>query len=290
MPTKRIKKYWIYLDDVKTQIRVKSVAISSEKIRLDIGETKLLAYSVFPKNAAYMEVTWTSDNPNIADVNEDGLVTAKRSGKTTIRVTINRKQAKCAVEVVDIIKFADPKVKEICVRNWDIDGDGEISKLEASRVKEIPIPLFTGQPIETFDELAYFTNLKTIGVHAFDSCSYLTSITFPQSLKTICKNAFSRCSSMEKITISPGVTNIGTGAFTYCSSLKTVCVNNPVPPINGDNIFDYCDSLEDIEVPDRSVLKYCETVGWGIDNDGDYLYYSYIWPHGFDYTFDFFLS
>lgn len=290
MPTKRIDKYWIYLDGDSSIIKLQNIAISEKKLRMFVGDTKLLAYSVKPQNASYSEITWESDNPFVADVDENGKVTAKHQGTTSIHITINRKRATCIVNVIDIIHFADEKVKRICVRNWDKDGDGELSKIEASRVREIPLPLFTGQPIESFDELAYFTGLKTIGMHAFDSCTYLTSVTLPQSLEKIGKNAFSHCSSLQTITLTPKVSDIGTGAFTYCDNLETVYVNRPIPPLNGERIFDYCSNLTSIQVPGESVPRYCDTTNWGIDEIGDNLYYAYIWPHGFDYTFDFYLS
>lgn len=290
MPTKKVNNYVIYLDGDSNVIKLKRLVLSDKSIRLYVGQRMTLKYTTIPSNASYTEITWTSDNPDIADVNEDGVVTGLKNGKTVVRIQINNISVSCVVNVIEIIKFKDKNVKKICVRNWDKDGDGELSISEAAAVKEIPLPLFTGTPIKTFDELSYFKNLKTIGMHAFDSCSQLTSITFPQSLEKIGKNAFSRCTSMETITLSPGVTNIGSGAFTYCTNLTTVYVNNPVPPTNGERIFDYCDSMDSIKVPDISLLRYCDTVGWGVDENNEYLYYSYLWPHGFDYTFDFFLS
>lgn len=290
MPTKKINNYVIYLDGDSKLVKIKKITLSATDIIMHAGDKIALNYSVYPKNASYSEITWESDNVNIADIDEDGIITAKKNGTTTIRLTINKKTVTCKVRVIEIIHFADNKVKQICVRNWDKDGDGEISIAEAASVKEIPLPLFTGAPIETFDELTYFTGLKTIGMHAFDSCTYLTSISFPYSLEKIGKNAFAHCSSLKIVNITPCVTAIGSGAFSYCDTLETVNVNNPNPPTAGKKIFDYSPELNYINVPDISIERYCNTNGWGVDENNDYLYYSYIWPHGFDYTFDFFLS
>lgn len=290
MPTKQINKYYIYLDDGSKVIRIKSIKLSDNSIIIYAGNTKKLTFKVYPYNAGYTELTWTSKNPDIADVNEDGVVTGKRHGVTTVTLTINNVEVSCKVTVLEIIKFKDPKVKKICVRNWDKDKDGEISLTEAATIKEIPLPMFTGTPIESFDELAYFSNLKTIGMHAFDSCSYLSSITFPESLETIGKNAFSNCSSLNNIMISSGVKEIKSYAFSNCDSLISVYVNNMVPPTAGNNILDDCNNLVAIEVPDEYKQIYCDTVGWGIDSNNNMLYYTYIIPYGFDYEFNFFLS
>ena len=37
----------------------------------------------------------------------------------------------------DNITFADEEVKAICVKNWDTNGDGELSKTEAAAVKNL---------------------------------------------------------------------------------------------------------------------------------------------------------
>ena len=145
--------------------------------------------------------------------------------------------------------------------------------------------MFTGMPITTFNELTYFTNLKTIGQHAFDSCKNLTSIQFPISLEKINKNAFSYCDSLETITITPRVQSIGSGAFSDCANFKTAYINSNVPPKNGNKIFDRCPELDRIIVPD-----YLDAINWGMLNEEEFLYYSYIIIQCFDYTFDFFLS
>ena len=80
---------------------VESVTLAPNTLTLSVGMSGTLAATVLPEEATNRNVTWTSDDPNIATVDENGNVTAVKAGKTTITVTTedgNRK-ASCAVTV-----------------------------------------------------------------------------------------------------------------------------------------------------------------------------------------------
>ena len=69
----------------------------------------------------------------------------------------------CSVSVnAENIEFADAKVKELCVANWDTNGDGELSKAEAAIVTTLD-SVFTGNTdIVSFREFQYFTGITEI--------------------------------------------------------------------------------------------------------------------------------
>lgn len=293
MPIKKLnKKYDIYLGgyNVGKSPNVKNVKLNVEQLTLYVGDEYDFTYTVFPKNGLYDEIEWLSSNTDVLSIDKNGHVIGLKDGVSIVSIKINRSRATCKVTVKDIIKFKDPIVKSILVRNYDTDGDGEISHNEANKVTSIPFPMFTGMPITSFDELAYFKNLKTIGQHAFDSCNKLSSITFPPRLENINKNAFSYCNSLHEVMITPNVKNIGTNAFSDCANLTTVVVNSNIPSKNGTKIFDRCPSLNEIKVPGEYIDDYLNAINWGMLNEEEYLYYSYMITQCFDYTFDFFLS
>ncbi len=136
------------------------------------------------------------------------------------------------------IVFADPKVKSICVENWDTDGDGELSYTEAAAVKTIPYGVFSGEDITSFDEFQYFTEVTKLeydsdydeGYEYYGAFSFssLKSIKLPSSLKTISFGAFSGCGQLEEITIPATVTSIGMSAFHACTGL-TVHMESATP-------------------------------------------------------------
>ena len=132
------------------------------------------------------------------------------------------KEFKEIIEKTNII-FADANVKAICVSNWDTDGNGELSDVEAAQVYSIGLGIFSNnKKITSFDELKYFTGLSNIGYHAFENCSGLKSVTIPSGVASIGDEAFSGCNSLTSINIPSGVTSIGTSAFKDCKRLKEV--------------------------------------------------------------------
>ncbi len=94
-------------------------------------------------------------------------------------------------ELSPSIYFANENVKAICVANWDCNSDGELSLYEAQCVTSLGTVFKDNPDITSFDELQYFTGLKTIGEYAFYDCYSLSSIVLPESLETIESDAFS---------------------------------------------------------------------------------------------------
>ena len=144
-----------------------------------------------------------------------------------------------------IIVFADEKVKALCVANWDVNGDGELSKNEAAAVTDIT-NVFQKQTITSFDELSNFTGLTSIGEYAFEECSNLTSITIPNSVTSIGYAAFYGCFRLTSIKIPNNVYTIGGFAF-FSTAISTIFISDNVTSI-GDDAFSCCDNLKEIQV------------------------------------------
>lgn len=69
-------------------IRVTSVTINQESIRLGEGQTETLTANILPVDATQKEVTWRSTNETIASVSSaNGVVTGNKAGQTQIIVT-----------------------------------------------------------------------------------------------------------------------------------------------------------------------------------------------------------
>ena len=82
------------------------------------------------------------------------------------------------------IEFADAKVKEICVANWDTNGDAELSRLEASMVPDLGNVFRYKYELRSFHELKYFTGLISISGFAFSGINDF-SVTIPENVKDI---------------------------------------------------------------------------------------------------------
>ena len=88
---------------VKERIPVTSFEVDPSHVELDKGETAVFTAKVMPENATLKEVTWTSENPDVANVDQDGKVTAVSPGWTYLIATTDggRWSRWCSVYVRD---------------------------------------------------------------------------------------------------------------------------------------------------------------------------------------------
>ena len=91
--------------------------------------------------------------------------------------------------------------------------------------------------------------VTSIGDDAFFICTFLLSVTIPNSVTSIGDSAFSSCTSLTSVTIPDSVTSIGNIAFSFCTSLTSITIPDSVTFI-GDSAFDFCESLTSVSIPD----------------------------------------
>lgn len=72
---------------VKHLIMEESVSVEPETVNMGIGDKRQLTASILPADASMKNVEWTSDDPDVASVDENGLVTGKSLGSATITAT-----------------------------------------------------------------------------------------------------------------------------------------------------------------------------------------------------------
>ena len=139
------------------------------------------------------------------------------------------------------IVFADANAKSICVAQWDTNGDGELSYVEAAAVTDLGSYFQGNTGITSFNELQYFIGLSSIGANAFKNCSGLIFITLPNSVTSIGNSAFYGCSGWTGLLNLPSaLTTIGSYAFYNCSGLiGGLTIPNTVNTI-GDYAFSGC--------------------------------------------------
>ena len=81
-------------------VSVTGVSLNKDSLNLYVGGNETLTATITPDNATNKNVTWSSDTPSVASVN-NGIVTAVAPGTATITVTTEdgNKTATCAVTV-----------------------------------------------------------------------------------------------------------------------------------------------------------------------------------------------
>ncbi|MBS7373710.1 MAG: Ig-like domain-containing protein [Muribaculaceae bacterium] len=92
-----------YFRHLVEKVPVTSITLNKSADKLIVGGNLALIATVAPSDATIKTVNWTSDNVDVATVNEDGLVTAVAVGTATITATAtdgSNVSASCSVEVI----------------------------------------------------------------------------------------------------------------------------------------------------------------------------------------------
>ena len=213
-----------------------------------------------PHNVA--PIVWTSSNPGVATVDENGVVTLLSIGGTQIRADFagnddyNPGYAEYYLEVSDTIGYV-------------IEDDGTVTIVGGSDV--------TGDVVigETVVIEGKTYQVTGIGDNAFNGNTAITSITIPDGINTIGAGAFDGCSQLMTISIGKGVTTIGEKAFAHIGipangprraeseGLLVKCYAENVPTTAADAFEGSPISSGTLLVEDNSVMAYYEATPWG---------------------------
>lgn len=108
---------------------ITELTLDKEHLTIDVGKTQKLIPHIIPENATNKQLNWTSSNPNIADVDANGLVTAKSKGTTIISVNTTDGSDLSATCQVDVVRY----ISSISLSNDSIIlSKGEFTPLTAT--------------------------------------------------------------------------------------------------------------------------------------------------------------
>lgn len=140
-----------------------------------------------------------------------------------------------------IIQFADQEVENMCVDNWDLNGDDHIDTNEAAQVTALDNVFSMNSEITSFRELRYFIGLSEIGQAEFYSCVKLETIDIPANVTSIGSDS--------------------SNAFGSCTSLRSVYMWPTTPPIIRNDEFYNSPGIV-IYVPTGSLSAYQKATNW----------------------------
>lgn len=133
---------------------------------------------------------------------------------------------------------------------WEIDEEGLLTISGTGEMKG-----FLSDSTEAWHPYQYEitkviinSGVTSIGVYAFDGCSYLTSITIPNTVTKIRMCAFNECLSLKNIVIPDSVTELGDSAFYKCKNLEKIILPSGLKKIDS-HTFLYCENLTEIHIP-----------------------------------------
>ena len=256
------------------RIPATSVELNLASLNLVVGDKEKLVATVKPDNATDPSVTWESDHPEIASVDDQGMVVALAQGTATITAKAAPDQSAACVVTV---QYGVPRNQVwyttlsgqparvngtgtyILVSNTYENGKGVIVFNE--NLEYIPMYLINGTDVTSVE---IPEGVKSIKYGAFDLCRDLASVKLPESLEVIGPNAFSACSSLKEIDFPAHLRVLEGGAFGE-SGLRSIALPDGLE-ILGGGAFIYCESLtEDVVIP-QSVQQIGERVFEGCPN------------------------
>ena len=75
------------IKEIQETVKAESISLNEHSVNLMIGDTLSLTAKVLPENVSTKTVVWSSNNPDVASVNDEGLVTALTTGTAIISAT-----------------------------------------------------------------------------------------------------------------------------------------------------------------------------------------------------------
>jgi len=242
--------------DASGKVAVESISFSKEEVVLEHMDDIFVAYAdVYPANASNKKILYTSSNPAVLEVPENGgFATLKSPGTVTV-TAVSEDGGHTASQVVTVKE--GNRLTEVekgkCGENlnWVLYSDGTLYIYGKGYMNNLRHEY--EQPWEDYlRKIAYVIiseGVTSIGDYAFSRCSSLKSITIPEGVTSIGSDAFYGCSSLNSITIPKGVASIEKFTFYGCTSLKGITIPEGVTSIEL-NAFDGCSSMESITIPE----------------------------------------
>lgn len=161
------KKYTCVVTVKTPIIAVKSIALSSELLKLEKGKTYALKATVSPSNATDSKVTWKSSDATVASVDSKGNVTAKATGVATITASAGKAKATCKVIVTDSVLVSNNlvKLKNYIDSNGSTDSNNDKAISWTESVDEVDISINFVHELST-DKIRFVVTMKSTDTEA----------------------------------------------------------------------------------------------------------------------------
>lgn len=268
---------------VHVDLLVKEITLSEKEIGLEPGVTQKLEVALSPSEAFVKEVVWSSEDENVASVDQSGNVTANNIGITNINVSTtdgSNLTASCKVTVAEFVKSIVVSPLEATINEGEtIQLTCEVSP-ESATYKDV-IWSSEDEDIATVNSEGVVTAVSSgnvkIKATASDGSNVFGESTIIVEAVTMEENGIcyqrNSTSSLKIIANSDSpysgdfivpssamfdgqempVTEIGIGAFTNCENLISIVIPNTITKIK-EPTFDGCSNLEYVKICNGSVI------------------------------------
>jgi len=219
---------------VHVVLPVRNIQLSETEIGLEPGNTKQLQVEILPKDAFVQDVVWSSDNEDVATVDEQGNVTAHSVGVANITVATtdgSNLSANCKATVVNLVKSIEVTPGEATI------NEGENLPLSASVAPEYA----------TYKDVVWSSD--NVDVASVDASGLITAVspgtTLIKATASDGSGVFGQC----KVSVIAETFKYN-GICYQRNSLSTLkIVANPENPYSGDFIIPANAMFKDSEMP-----------------------------------------
>jgi hypothetical protein len=148
----------------------------------------------------------------------------------------------------------------LSAQNWKVSLD--FDKHTATIEQDSSYLEYTGA-LEIPGEIYYNNELYKvvgIGLYAFQNCSGITSLVFPDNITQISDYAFSNCTGLKTVRFGHSLKSAGDGAFQYCSGITSLTLPDSLCML-GIEAFSGCSGLKELSI--GSQFAGCENCTFG---------------------------
>lgn len=115
---------------VKEFVAVESVTFPEDGYKVFLGEPLPLEPKVSPENAAPLRFQWSVENSELASVDENGNIVAKKVGDTTLKLVLQDKTYECPLLIRDHIRILNEDLKMVVGAQLLLRYDPDFAKGE----------------------------------------------------------------------------------------------------------------------------------------------------------------
>lgn len=120
---KEAPEWKLFTNILAIPAQASNITLSVNNLVLKVGEFDIITASLYPADADISTISWSSQNPEIANV-ENGLVTGLKVGQTIVTATSGSVSAQCIVKVISESQSGGSTGGN---GNWFEDGDENAS-------------------------------------------------------------------------------------------------------------------------------------------------------------------
>ena len=194
-------------------------------------------------------IQWSSSDPAVAEVSEDGTVTAVGYGIAEITASCGDQSAACQVYIfrkanIELQLGGNASTRQA---TGTISGDLILpGVIDGTIIKRIGAHTF--EESKDIRRVVIPDMVEAIEKRAFNNCTNLVQIEFPQSLNRIGWASLAG-TGLTEVVLPEGVTHLEWAAFQGCTSLRSAVLPDSLTTMEGA-VFQNCTGLIEVNIPD----------------------------------------